>query len=92
MALHRLTTITLGVPDRLLNKAGMLTAEETIEMRKHPVHGRDVIVHATAGFCDPGSPGGSPSRNQADAAFVNCRRVVSWSSPVGSARKPPTAQ
>ena len=24
----------------------MLTAEETIEMRKHPVHGRDVIVHA----------------------------------------------
>jgi len=36
----------VGVPDRLLNKAGMLTAEETIEMRKHPVHGRDVIVHA----------------------------------------------
>jgi adenylate cyclase len=36
----------VGVPDRLLNKAGMLTAEETIEMRKHPRHGRDVIVHA----------------------------------------------
>ena len=36
----------VGVPDRLLDKAGMLTAEETIEMRKHPVHGRDVIVHA----------------------------------------------
>ena len=36
----------VGVPDRLLNKAGILTAEETIEMRKHPRHGRDVIVHA----------------------------------------------
>jgi CHASE2 domain-containing sensor protein len=36
----------VGVPDRLLNKAGMLTAEETAEMRKHPAHGRDVIEHA----------------------------------------------
>ena len=36
----------VGVPDRLLNKAGVLTAEETVEMRKHPAHGRDVIVHA----------------------------------------------
>jgi CHASE2 domain-containing sensor protein len=36
----------VGVPDRLLNKAGMLTEEETAEMRKHPAHGRDVIVHA----------------------------------------------
>ena len=36
----------VGVPDRLLNKTGTLTAEETIEMRKHPAHGRDVIVHA----------------------------------------------
>jgi adenylate cyclase len=36
----------VGVPDRLLNKVGMLTAEETAEMRKHPAHGRDVIVHA----------------------------------------------
>ena len=34
----------VGVPDRLLNKPGMLTAEELIEMRKHPVHGRDVIL------------------------------------------------
>jgi CHASE2 domain-containing sensor protein len=36
----------VGVPDRLLNKTGALTAEETVEMRKHPAHGRDVIVHA----------------------------------------------
>jgi HD-GYP domain-containing protein (c-di-GMP phosphodiesterase class II) len=36
----------VGVPDRLLNKPGALTAEEVVEMRKHPAHGRDVIVHA----------------------------------------------
>jgi CHASE2 domain-containing sensor protein len=36
----------VGVPDRLLSKPGALTAEETVEMRKHPAHGRDVIVHA----------------------------------------------
>jgi adenylate cyclase len=36
----------VGVPDRLLNKPGALTAEEIVEMRKHPAHGRDVIVHA----------------------------------------------
>jgi adenylate cyclase len=36
----------VGVPDRLLNKPGALTAEEFAEMRKHPMHGRDVIVHA----------------------------------------------
>jgi CHASE2 domain-containing sensor protein len=36
----------VGVPDRLLNKPGALTAEELLEMRKHPRHGRDVIVHA----------------------------------------------
>jgi adenylate cyclase len=36
----------VGVPDRLLNKRGALTPEETVEMRKHPAHGRDVIVHA----------------------------------------------
>ncbi len=36
----------VGVPDRLLNKPGALTAEEFVEMRKHPGHGRDVIVHA----------------------------------------------
>ena len=34
----------VGVPDRLLNKPGELTAEELVEMRKHPVHGRDVIL------------------------------------------------
>ena len=34
----------VGVPDRLLNKPGTLTAEELVEMRKHPVHGRDVIL------------------------------------------------
>lgn len=36
----------VGVPDRLLNKPGQLTAEELVEMRKHPGYGRDVIVHA----------------------------------------------
>jgi adenylate cyclase len=36
----------VGVPDRLLNKPGPLTAEEMVEMRKHPAHGRDVIVNA----------------------------------------------
>lgn len=34
----------VGVPDRLLNKPGMLTDEELSEMRKHPEHGRDVIL------------------------------------------------
>jgi adenylate cyclase len=34
----------VGVPDRLLNKPGMLTADELAEMRKHPVYGRDVIL------------------------------------------------
>ena len=34
----------VGVPDRLLNKPGVLTADEMAEMRKHPVHGRDVIL------------------------------------------------
>jgi adenylate cyclase len=36
----------VGVPDRLLNKPGALTEEELSEMRKHPEHGRDVILHA----------------------------------------------
>jgi adenylate cyclase len=36
----------VGVPDRLLNKPGALTPEELVEMRKHPTHGRDVILHA----------------------------------------------
>ena len=36
----------VGVPDRILNKPGALTPEELAEMRKHPVHGRDVILKA----------------------------------------------
>ena len=36
----------VGVPDRILNKPGALTAEELVEMRKHPGHGRDVILKA----------------------------------------------
>jgi adenylate cyclase len=36
----------VGVPDGILNKPGPLTPEELVEMRKHPVHGRDVILHA----------------------------------------------
>jgi HD-GYP domain-containing protein (c-di-GMP phosphodiesterase class II) len=36
----------VGVPDGVLNKPGSLTPEEMQEMRKHPVHGRDVILHA----------------------------------------------
>ena len=34
------------MPDSLLNKPGALTIEEVAEMRKHPAHGRDVILHA----------------------------------------------
>ena len=34
----------VGVPDRLLNKPGPLTADELVEMRKHAAHGRDVIL------------------------------------------------
>jgi CHASE2 domain-containing sensor protein len=36
----------VGIPDHLLNKPGALTDDEIKEMRKHPAHGRDVIVHA----------------------------------------------
>jgi adenylate cyclase len=43
----------VGVPDRLLHKPGPLTDEEMAEMRKHPVHGRDVIVQAER---DAGAP------------------------------------
>jgi response regulator RpfG family c-di-GMP phosphodiesterase len=43
----------VGVPDRLLNKPGALTADELQEMRKHPAHGRDVIAHAER---DAGAP------------------------------------
>ena len=38
----------VGVPDRVLNKPGALTPEELVEMRKHPTHGRDVILKAEA--------------------------------------------
>lgn len=36
----------VGVPDRILNKPGPLTPDELAEMRKHPIHGRDVILKA----------------------------------------------
>ena len=36
----------VGVPDEILHKPGALTAAELQEMRKHPIHGRDVIVNA----------------------------------------------
>jgi len=36
----------VGVPDQVLNKPGQLTAEELTEMQRHPVYGRDVILHA----------------------------------------------
>ncbi len=36
----------VGVPDHILNKPGALTPEELVEMRKHPAHGRDVILKA----------------------------------------------
>ena len=36
----------VGVPDHILNKPGALTPEELEEMRKHPTHGRDVILKA----------------------------------------------
>ena len=36
----------VGVPDHILNKHGPLTVEEFEEMRKHPAHGRDVILKA----------------------------------------------
>ena len=36
----------VGVPDRLLHNPGAFSAEEWVEMRKHPAHGRDVLVNA----------------------------------------------
>ena len=36
----------VGVPDALLNKKGGLTPEELVEMRRHPIYGRDVILNA----------------------------------------------
>jgi len=38
----------VGVPDRVLNKPGALTADELAEMRKHPTLGHDVILKAEA--------------------------------------------
>jgi CHASE2 domain-containing sensor protein len=38
----------VGVPDNVLNKPGPLTADELVEMRKHPELGRDVILKAEA--------------------------------------------
>ncbi len=36
----------VGVPDQVLNKPGLLTPDEFVEMRKHPIYGRDVILKA----------------------------------------------
>jgi adenylate cyclase len=36
----------VGVPDRILNKPGLLTPEERSEMQQHPRYGRDVIDEA----------------------------------------------
>jgi adenylate cyclase len=36
----------VGVPDRVLNKPGRLTADELVEMQQHPRYGRDVIEQA----------------------------------------------
>jgi CHASE2 domain-containing sensor protein len=38
----------VGIPDRVLNKPGALTAEEQLEMRRHPELGREVIMKAEA--------------------------------------------
>jgi response regulator RpfG family c-di-GMP phosphodiesterase len=38
----------VGVPDHILNKPSALTPEELLEMRKHPVLGREVILAAEA--------------------------------------------
>ncbi|HET7699124.1 MAG TPA: CHASE2 domain-containing protein [Vicinamibacterales bacterium] len=38
----------VGIPDRVLNKPGALTAEEQMEMRRHPELGREVILKAEA--------------------------------------------
>ena len=35
-----------GVPDAVLNKPGALTPDEFAEMKRHPIHGRDVILRA----------------------------------------------
>jgi len=38
----------VGVPDHVLNKPGALTADEMLEMRRHPELGREVILKAEA--------------------------------------------
>jgi len=38
----------VGISDQVLNKPGPLTPEEQIEIRKHPVLGRDVLLKAEA--------------------------------------------
>jgi HD-GYP domain-containing protein (c-di-GMP phosphodiesterase class II) len=38
----------VGVADRVLGKPGALTDDEVVEMRKHPIFGRDVIARAQA--------------------------------------------
>jgi adenylate cyclase len=44
----------VGIPDHVLNKPGPLTADEQMEIRRHPVLGRDVLLKAEArvGVCD----------------------------------------
>ena len=36
----------VGIPDHILNKPGPLTAEEMVEMKKHPALGHEVILKA----------------------------------------------
>ena len=70
----------VGVPDRVLNKPGALTPDELAEMRKHPAHGRDVIVQAerragVAGRCHSGDGQGDrlhPPRE------VGWHRLPAW--------------
>jgi putative two-component system response regulator len=38
----------VGIPDHVLNKPGPLTADELVEMRRHPELGREVILKAEA--------------------------------------------
>ena len=38
----------VGIPDHVLNKPGPLTADEQVEIRRHPVLGRDVLLKAEA--------------------------------------------
>ena len=38
----------VGIPDHVLNKPGPLTADEQVEIRRHPSLGRDVLMKAEA--------------------------------------------